>query len=115
MNVNNSDFKTSFLCVSERKKEKKRRFSCFDSRQEERNQKIRISRSDRFSEFHFVTSFPLQLDKKTTNFRLSEFNVNVLRNIKHDNKNLRKTINFTTLLSVDSKTTADIAKMRLLA
>ena len=85
-------------------------FSAFRLKTERQETKKQIFHSDRFLAFIFDFS-SRQLEKKQTNFRLEEF-------YKLDNENLRKTINFTTVLSTEKKeteTTADITKTRLLA
>ena len=93
-------------------------FIAFRLKTRRKKTKKQISHSDRFSELHFATLVLRQLDKKKTNLRLTEFNANVLRNIKHGNRNLRKTINFTTSLLVEKKrmeTWLEVATNGLLA
>jgi hypothetical protein len=80
-------------------------FRAFRLKTERQENQKQISHYDRFSEFHFATFVPRQLERKEINLRLGEFNANVLKNIKHDNWNLRKTINFTTALLVEKKRT----------
>ena len=90
LNVNNSNFKTIILRISERNRKNRRLFSRFDWRTERKNRNENVISALR------------QLE---TNIRLLEFNVKVLRNINHDRKNLRIVINFTTSFHFDKKET----------
>ena len=77
--------------------------------------KKQVSHSDRFTKFRLWREF-CHLEQKEESLRLGEFNENVFWNIKSDNWNLRKHINFTTPFLVEKKRTktyADIAKSEI--